>query len=495
MSRFSGTSLFLTVVIALTALHGLLAGALTLSGDEAYYWDCSRHLDWSYYDQPPLVIWLMSVTRALLGETRLAVRAPSILASLAIALFLVPLVKRLGGDAGHSAIAYLLMHGMPILFLGSFYASTDMVMTAAYVGAAWAAVAIAQGSRPAWWGFGLAIGLGFLAKHPVVLVLPALLPALLRPVGRQQLRTATPYLAALLAVSLTTPVWLWGARHGWDNLAFQLVDRHHQDGLAWRYLAELVAANLLLATPLLAAGLLIAIAIGWRRQEPGWQALVSASAAPPLFFATIALLTRVGPHWTGPGLVIAVVALAIIRFRWWRGLVCAGMVSGLALSATVVVLAYRPEMLLGLSWSYQGRAHRINTHKAAAAIGNDEIVAAVTATRTGDELVASESYSIVHLLAFQSGGQLPTRLAHVKPGKHGLASLYWYSAEELRGSDVLFVTEKHQVDQRLRQIFAEVSEERPLKVVRKGQVVRTIRLLRCRDLMQPEGVFTRLGQD
>jgi 4-amino-4-deoxy-L-arabinose transferase-like glycosyltransferase len=494
MGRQAGLSWFAAIVLGLTLLHGLLAGLLPLSGDEAYYWDCSRHLDWSYYDQPPLVIWLMTVTRALLGETRLAVRAPSILASLVLALCLLPLARSLGGDARHAGIAYLLMHGMPILFLGSFYASTDMVMTAAYVGAAWAAVAIAQGSRRAWWGFAVAIGLGFLAKHPVVLVLPALIPALIRPATRRQLRTAAPYLAALLAALLTTPVWLWGARHDWDNLAFQLVDRHQRSGLDWQYLAELVAANLLLATPFLITGMLIAAVKGWRRQEPGWQALVIAAAAPLLFFAMVALVTRVGPHWTGPGLVLAVLALALVRFRGWRLLAAAGMVLGLSLSAAVVVVAHQPESLLGLSWSYQGRPHRISTGKVAAAIGNDEIVAAVTAARAEGELVASESYSKIHLLAFKSRGQLPVRLAHVKPGKHGLASLYWYPAEELRGRDVLFVTEKQQVDERLRQIFAEVEEESPVTVERNGQVIRTVRLLRCQDLRHPEGVFTRIGR-
>ena len=41
------------------------------SGDEAYYWDCSRHPDWSTFDQPSLVIWSMIPFRVVLGETRL----------------------------------------------------------------------------------------------------------------------------------------------------------------------------------------------------------------------------------------------------------------------------------------------------------------------------------------------------------------------------------------------------------------------------------------
>jgi len=104
------------------------------------------------------------------------VRAPAIVASLLIGLMLLPLVRRLGGTGRHAALAYLALHLAPLMFLGSFYASTDIAMAAAFVGATWAAVALAQGERRAWWGFGIATGLGFLAKFPIVTVLPALLP-------------------------------------------------------------------------------------------------------------------------------------------------------------------------------------------------------------------------------------------------------------------------------------------------------------------------------
>ena len=28
--------------------------------DEAYYWQWAQHLDWGYYDHPPLVAWLIA---------------------------------------------------------------------------------------------------------------------------------------------------------------------------------------------------------------------------------------------------------------------------------------------------------------------------------------------------------------------------------------------------------------------------------------------------
>ena len=33
---------------------------LDLSGDEAYYWDWGRNLDWGYYSKPPGIAWLMA---------------------------------------------------------------------------------------------------------------------------------------------------------------------------------------------------------------------------------------------------------------------------------------------------------------------------------------------------------------------------------------------------------------------------------------------------
>jgi len=489
-------ALFVVVLVGLGVVHLVLAAALPLSGDEAYYWDCSRHLDWSYFDQPPLVIWAMAPFRAVLGASRLAVRAPAILASLVLGLALLAVVRRLGGGTRDAALAYLLLHATPLVFLGSFYASTDVAMTAAFVAAVAAIAAIAQGETRAWWSLGLAVGVGFLAKFPVVLVLAALAPALVR---RQVLadlrRSRTPWLAALLAALLTTPVWLWGGQHHWSNILFQLSGRHHGAGLSLRHVAEFLGANLLLVTPFLAAALGVAWWLGWRRHDGAWQAVLAATIAPLAFFTLVGMRARVAPHWAGPGLVVAVVPLVLVRFRLRRALLWAGTVSGLLLSGIALWIVSAPTTVLELEWSYRGRPARITTDKLAAAIGNQLLVAETMARQRPHELVASESYSTVHLLAFLSDGALPTRFAHVKPGKHGLASLYWYRPSQLVGRDVLFVTEKHQVDERLRAIFAEVVEEEPLTIEHQGREIRRVRFLRCRDLLRPAGVFTRLADE
>jgi len=491
LMKVSDKRFYLLVIFATTLLHVVIAVSTPVSGDEAYYWDCSRHLDWSYFDQPPLVIWAMIPFRAILGETNLAVRAPAILASLLIALTLLPVVRRLGGDFREAGVAYLLLHGTPLVFLGSSYASTDVAMIAAYTLATWAAMAVADGDRRGWWGFGLAIGLGFLAKFPMVLALTAIGAAVIWGEGRRHLKCATPYLAASLAFVCTTPVWIWAVQNNWDNILFQLEGRHRSAGFTLKYLGEYLGANLLLLSPTFAIALGAAWRIGRRRPEPVWRVAVVSAVTPLAFFGLLALRSRMSPHWGAPGLVVAVAMLVMLNFRFKRGLVISGMVVGLVLSATALAIVAWPEQVLEIQWTTSGRAR---TSSAAAIIGNEEIAREVAARLEPGEIMASSSYTNVHLLGFLSGGELETRLANVNIGLHGLASLYWYEPEDLVGRSFLFIgaQDPATVLPGLEAIFTEVTVQPPIEIVRQGRVVRTMHVIRCRNLGEPVPVFTRI---
>ena len=56
-----------SIFLALIALNMVYNTSLPLLGDEAYYWAWSRQLDWSYFDHPPMIAWMIKAA-TLLGE-------------------------------------------------------------------------------------------------------------------------------------------------------------------------------------------------------------------------------------------------------------------------------------------------------------------------------------------------------------------------------------------------------------------------------------------
>jgi len=488
-------SRYALLVAALTVAKIVLAIVLPISGDEAEYWDCSRHFDWSYLDHTPLLFWSMIPFRAIFGESSLAIRLPSIISGLVVAFALPGLVRRLGGPADGAARAWLALNAMPIFFLGSFYGWTDGPMLAAFVVATLGAVAVACGEARGWWVFGAAIGIGFLAKITVVLVLAAIVPLFFIREARATLRTPHPWLAALLATGLTTPFWIWGARHDWVNITFQLRQRHTRGGsIDPAGALEFIGTNMLLATPFLFVAGLIALAIVWKTRAEA-KPLVVAAIAPLIVFTLVALQHRPGAHWAAPLLLLGAIATGVVEFRRRRGLVIASAVMTTILGVAICAIALRPERLLAIDWSYSRSPVRVSPKYLVYAIGNEEIAAEARRRLLMGEMIASENYTHVHLLSFLMKGEIPTRLAWLKKNAvSGLPSLYWHKPSELRGQNFLFVTEKRGVDDGLRRIFETVAEEKPIEIRRNGEVVRSVRVLRCRNLLQPEGTFTLLKE-
>ena len=483
--------LFICSVIGWIVLHAVLAAMLPISGDEAYFWDCARHPDWAYFDQPGLMIWPITVFRPILGDHALAVRAPALIASALIAWMLLGLIRRLGGGYREAAAAYAVLHLMPLFFLGSFYESTDIGLTVAFLAATWAAVAVAQGERRAWWGFGFAVGMGFLAKFSIVVVVPAIFVALASRAAREDLKTPVPWAAAATAAVLTAPVWIWGARHDWANVLFQGTRRIEHHAPTLKFLGEFVGANLALATPFLLVGSVVAL---WRLGKIGgidrWV-VVAAAAAPFAFFGAISLVSRVGAHWGGPGLAVAAAAIPLVRFRGRRALIAAGAAFGLLLSLAVLAAVAFPEHLMDFHWSYSERPKRFNTGKLARLLGNEELTEELLRRFGSEETLLMTSYSDAHLFTFLSGGRLRTRLAAVADGKHGLASLYWHEPGDLIGRDVVMITPKERLVPVLADHCAEIQPLPPIEYRRDGGTIRRLLVLQCRGLMKDDGVFTR----
>src|SRR5215475_2734148 len=89
--------------------------------DELYYLACSRHLDWGYVDQPPLIAAITWLERHLFGNSLPAIRLLPALAGAGEVALAGFLARELGGNAYACALASIAVLAAPgILTMDNF---------------------------------------------------------------------------------------------------------------------------------------------------------------------------------------------------------------------------------------------------------------------------------------------------------------------------------------------------------------------------------------
>jgi 4-amino-4-deoxy-L-arabinose transferase-like glycosyltransferase len=103
----SDRSILLSLALLYFIIHQIFAGQYGYFRDEFYYIACSDHLDWGFVDQPPLSIFLLKISRWILGDSLHAIRFLPAVAG-AVSLFFTGLMARtLGGGRFSQVLAAL----------------------------------------------------------------------------------------------------------------------------------------------------------------------------------------------------------------------------------------------------------------------------------------------------------------------------------------------------------------------------------------------------
>lgn len=315
-------------------------GVPELLFEEAYYWNYAQHPDIGYLDHPLMVAWIIRAFTALMGNGEIAVRAGAFLCWLATAGFAWRLTREaLGRPAAYRALA--LVAALPVYFFFGLFMSPD-----APVAACWAAAlyfthrVVAADDARAWLWLGVALGLGMISKYTIVLLAGAIgLFLLADRASRKWWRRPEPYLAALVALALSSPVIAWNWQHDWASFSFQ-----SQDRLAGNFSFSLprFAGNVLVLLTPTGVLSLIALFLCRRQLTSGFAAPVAAPASQwgrSLFL--LAWLTFV------PVAVFAAVSVARVSKLNWTGPAWLGLVPFMALLVTPGLEAGAPKLL---SW-------------------------------------------------------------------------------------------------------------------------------------------------
>ena len=236
----ANSTVFASRNIALTGLAGflflfhLLANTFTPYGyfrDELYYLACSRHLAWGYVDHPPLSVFVLTLTRELLGDSLLAIRLIPALALSGTVVFTGLMVQQMKGTTWAVVLAGLSVMLAPIfLAMGTYYSmnSLDILLWSV---AGYVVLRIADAATlRRWVVLGMVMGLALLNKVGFLWFGAGLLAGLLFTPLRQQLRTPGPYVAGGIAFVCFTPFIIWNMQHDWAHLEFMQNAVQHKYG-------------------------------------------------------------------------------------------------------------------------------------------------------------------------------------------------------------------------------------------------------------------------
>ncbi|HJU45054.1 MAG TPA: glycosyltransferase family 39 protein [Vicinamibacterales bacterium] len=386
----------LLLLAALTFFAGLGRGAITDS-DEAFYAESAREMvltgDWltPYYNfeprfqKPVLYYWLTAATYLVTGPTEFGARLWAAIAGVGLVLVTAACGRRWYDETTGLLAGAIVATSFGYFSIGRM-SLPDLPLTFCITLAIWAALVstLEQERSPRKFVLlaALGLGLGFLMKGPVGVIIPliVIVPVLVierRSIGVMPIDLILGFIV-FIAVSVPWYFLMW-LRHGneylqsffvGDNFERFATDRFNDPRPWWFYL-PVVAGGLLPWTPLALVWLGPITQFIRRRRDVGTIDLrLILWAALPLLFYTVSVGKQ--PRYVLPvlpPLALLLAASIVERTQQWRGydgarslprralpVVVGSILCGVFLSGLGILLYRAQPLLINVQWIYTALA-------------------------------------------------------------------------------------------------------------------------------------------
>ena len=299
------------LIIVFTVFRLLFASALELNADESYYWTFASHLQWNYFDHPPMVAWLIRITTLNLHlNTELAVRSGAIISS-AICTWLI---FKIGEQVNNSLTGWY----AAVMYTASIYCS---LIAAAYIipdspqmvfwlGSIFILLKIFLkadkkiSTNLLWCKFGLLCGLCIMCKvHGIFIWLGAILYILI--FDRSWLKNRSLYVAALITLIVISPIIIWNIQHDFITYRFHSSRVSVAGAIVnLKQFAKLIVEIISINNPFNIFLIITSISLiakgKMRDQQKTTRVLLLCSAPLIIFILVISVFRETFPHWSSP---------------------------------------------------------------------------------------------------------------------------------------------------------------------------------------------------
>jgi 4-amino-4-deoxy-L-arabinose transferase-like glycosyltransferase len=365
---FAATALVLCISACKLLVHLYAGRHYGYFIDELYYLACSRHLDWGYVDQPPLIALITWLARSLLGDSLPAIRFFPAVAGAAEVVLTALIARALGGKRfaqGLAAIAALVAPG--------FLAIDSLLTMNAFEPLFWMGCAylliriIKTGDLKLWIWFGMLAGVGLENKYSMLILGAGMVVGLVLTPQRRALSSRWLWIGGALAFLIFLPNLLWNIQHHFPFLELHAnIQRSGRDvplgPLA--FFAQEILTLLPLTLPIWLAGLWFYFfskpgkpfrALGW-----AWifTAAVIMKLSPRIYYLYPAF-----PVLLAAGSVMWESWLDRRRYQWLKLAYPALMVVAGAVFAPLVIPVLPPQMYIRYTKALHLQPPRLETHR------------------------------------------------------------------------------------------------------------------------------------
>ncbi len=465
-----------------------------LADDEAYFWDWSRHPAASYYDQGPMVAWLIRLFTSLLPLSEFSVRlaAPICAALTAILLFLLTL--EVTGSASAGIIVLLLFHLTPIGAAGGIimtYYSPQILFMSLVAFFLWR---IIRDEKARWWyPLGIALGLGFLSHHMFLFfTAEVFLFLLLSEKNKRWLKRKEPYLAILLMLVTASPLLIWNFNHNFVTFrhALGMISAPTKVTEPCREFLQYLVGQAGVYTPFFFLAVLYSLGVsGWRgikskgEESEKWLFLFCLSAPVIIFVGLLSLGGRTEANWPASGYLTGSLATVWIwEEKYRRGGNLTRILIKICLSLTLCLgllssaVAYYPSLSHHLGIKIDPKNDPANRLYGWKELGNK--VSEIWEEMGEKTFVAASGYGQAAELAFYVKGH--PEVYEIPTGRRFSQYDFWNKEMEVIGKDAV-LADYRPASQAIENLFerVELAEKLVIRDRDSGLVRREFYIYRC----------------
>ena len=473
---------YLYLIIGFVVFRLCFVPFMGLMPQDAYYTFYSDHLDWSYYDHPPMVAYLIKVFITIFGKAAWVIKLTAWATSLCT-LYLVFLLARKFFDQPLALRSVAILSTTVMMSIVSLVMTPDVPLLFFWmVSVLLFHKAIFEDRRIFFLFAGLAMGLAFDSKYTAVF-LPAGLFAFLffSNEKRHLLKTVWPYLSVVAMAVMMSPVVYWNYDHDFASFAFQSSNRASviaEEG--WK--PSHILGSIAMQSTVLVPTLFIFFFIGlWRFIKMNrWKALDNTKVVfllaffLPVFggFMTLSWFYWVKLNWIMPAYLTGVLFITPFLPRVWeRWQIGLSILFHLLIVVQLVTYAV-PIRSDDTWWGWEELAEKVEE---------------VMQNEPNAFLFAGDHYKTTAQLDFYLDREV---LAHNVIGAHAVQyDILYENFDFLNGRDAIYIDSDPQgkspglgdrKEKMLLDYFEEIEYLNPIELQRRGEVVRSFRVVRCK---------------